>query len=568
MTAFKHGFLTRRQFLTGLTLVAVAPLAAACAAPTPATSTVAPAKPTAAAAAAPTATTATSAAAKPTTPPAAAATAAPAVQPTTAAASTPASAVKRGGRLTLGQLGDIANLDAHSFAFLNYGMIPQVYDRLARYDQNLKLQPELAESWDLAGDGLVLNLKLRQGVKFHNGREMTSDDVVANYNKARDKATGGHLFAAVQTVDSVTATDKHGVQIKFTAPTPELYDTLSRMSIIAPESFKDINKTGIGTGPFKLTEWVPVDHVTFQRHADYWDKDHPYLDEVVIKPYNDQAAMLIALQSGTINAAIGVPYKDAKRLTSEVQIVTGQPGATWYTLYASAKKPPFDNQKLRKALQYAVDRKSIVDNVLFGYGEPVYAPWPKTSLAYNPKWDNFYPFDLDKAKALLAEAGISATVDAEIMAPTSYPELGDMALILQQDLGKIGVNLKPVNMGPEWGDRLSDGNYNVTFSFAGRSHLDPISAFDNSAFRQVNNPLFPDGNPPKAYADAVLAAKSTLDKDKRKAAFDSATAILLEESFAQSVSWRLTLFGLAKNVQGFDHTADDFVVLKNTWLAG
>jgi peptide/nickel transport system substrate-binding protein len=396
---------------------------------------------------------------------------------------------------------------------------------------------------------------------------MTSDDVVANYTKARDKTTGGHLYPAVQTVDSVTATDKYGVQIKFTAPTPDVYDTLSRMSIIAPESFKDINKSGIGTGPFKLTEWIPVDHVTFQRHTDYWDKDHPYLDEVVIKPYNDQAAMLIALQSGGINAAIGVPYKDAKRLSSELQIVTGQPGATWYTLYASSRKPPFDNQKLRKALQYAVNRKSIVDNVLFGYGEPVYAPWPKTSLAYNPKWDNFYPFDLDKAKALLAESGVQTPIDAEIMSPTTYPELGDMALILQQDLGKIGINLKPVNMGPEWGDRLGDGNYNLTFSFAGRSHLDPISAFDNSAFRQVNNPLFPDGNPPAAYVDAVNAAKSTLDKTQRKAAFDKATEVLLEESFAQSISWRLTLFGLGKNVQGFDHTADDFVVLKNTWLA-
>ena len=122
-------------------------------------------------------------------------------------------------------------------------------------------------------------------------------------------------------------------------------------------------------------------------------------------------------------------------------------------------------------------------------------------------------------------------------------------------------------MGPEWGDRLGDGNYNLTFSFAGRSHLDPISAFDNSAFRQVNNPLFADGNPPAAYVDAVNTAKSTLDKTQRKAAFDKATEVLLEESFAQSISWRLTLFGLGKNVQGFDHTADDFVVLKNTWLA-
>src|SRR5262249_19580290 len=160
------------RFLAGLTIVAMAQLAAACAPQAPAAPTVAPAKPTAAAvpATAPPAAP-TTAAAKPTAAPAA--TSAP--QPTSGAqaapASTPPSGARRGGRVTMGQLGDIANLDAHSFGFLNYGMIPQVYDRLARYDKDLKLQPELAESWDLAGDGLVLKLKLRQGVKFHNGRE-------------------------------------------------------------------------------------------------------------------------------------------------------------------------------------------------------------------------------------------------------------------------------------------------------------------------------------------------------------------------------------------------------------
>jgi ABC-type transport system substrate-binding protein len=143
-----------------------------------------------------------------------------------------------------------------------------------------------------------------------------------------------------------------------------------------------------------------------------------------------------------------------------------------------------------------------------------------------------------------------------------------MALILQADLAKIGVNLKASNLGPEWGDKLGKGDYNLSFSFAGRSHLDPISAFDNSAFRAVNSPLFPDGKPPQAYADAVLAAKTTLDPAKRKAAFEKATDVLLEESFAMSVSWRFTLFGLSKKVNGFSHNTDDFVVLKDTWLAG
>jgi ABC-type transport system substrate-binding protein len=237
-------------------------------------------------------------------------------------------------------------------------------------------------------------------------------------------------------------------------------------------------------------------------------------------------------------------------------------------MYASSKKPPFDNQKLRKAMQYAINRQLIVDAVLFGYGQPVWTPWPETSIAYDARWENFYPFDLDMAKQLIAEAGYPDGFEAEIMAPTSFPELGDMALILQADLDKIGVKLSFANLGTEWGDRLGQGDYNLTFSFAGRSHLDPVSAFDNSAFRHVNNPLFPDGNPPAAYAEAVTAAKTTLDPEARKTALATATEILLEESFAMSVSWRLTLFGATNQVHDFGHTVDDFVVLKNTWLEG
>jgi peptide/nickel transport system substrate-binding protein len=155
----------------------------------------------------------------------------------------------------MGQLGDIASLDAHSFAFLNYGMIPQVYDRLAHYDQDLKLQPELAESWDLASDGLLLNLKLRQGVKFHNGREMTSDDVVANYTKARDKTTAG-TSAAVQTVDTVTATDKYGVR----SSSPLRHQTCTTRSAHVDHCSRIIQghqQKRHRTGPFKLTAWMP-----------------------------------------------------------------------------------------------------------------------------------------------------------------------------------------------------------------------------------------------------------------------------------------------------------------------
>jgi ABC-type transport system substrate-binding protein len=340
------------------------------------------------------------------------------------------------------------------------------------------------------------------------------------------------------------------------------------MSIVAPESFENLAQSGIGTGPFKFVEWVPVDHVSFEKFADYWQEGQPYLDELTLKPYNDQAAMQIALQSGNIQAAIGIPYADAERLSSDVQIIPGQTGATWYTLYASSKKPPFDNQQLRKALQYAINRPLVVESILFGYGEPIWTPWPTTSLAWDDRWKDFYPYDLEKAKQQIADAGFPDGFEADIVAPTAYPELGDMALVLQADLDSIGSKLNFSTLGSEWNALLQSGDYNLTFSFAGRSQLDPVGGFDNSAFRPVNNPLFPDGNPPADYVEAVTTAKSTLDPEVRHEALVRATEILLEESFAMSVSWRYTLFGASNDVQGFSTTADDFVVMKNVWIEG
>lgn len=495
---------------------------------------------------------------------------APAVMP--ALAQSDASPVPQsGGSLTLGQMGDIVSLDPHNFAFSNYAVIAQLYDRLAYYamvNDKWELQPELAESWTVSDDGLTLTLQIRQGVLFHNGREMTADDVVQNYEKTRNPDTGGHLYQATLAVSSVTASGPNEVIVVYEKPTPEMFDTLSRMSIVAPESFENLAQSGIGTGPFKFIEWVPVDHVSFEKFADYWQEGQPYLDELTLKPYNDQAAMQIALQSGNIQAAIGIPYADAERLSSEVQIIPGQTGATWYTLYASSQKPPFDNQQLRKALQYAINRPLVVESILFGYGEPIWTPWPTTSLAWDDRWTDFYPYDLEQAKQQITDAGFPDGFEADIVAPTAYPELGDMALVLQADLDSIGSTLNFSTLGSEWNALLQSGDYNLTFSFAGRSQLDPVGGFDNSAFRPVNNPLFPDGNPPADYVEAVTTAKSTLDPEVRHEALVRATEILLEESFAMSVSWRYTLFGANNDVQGFSTTADDFVVMKNVWIEG
>jgi peptide/nickel transport system substrate-binding protein len=213
-------------------------------------------------------------------------------------------------------------------------------------------------------------------------------------------------------------------------------------------------------------------------------------------------------------------------------------------------------------MQYALDRQGVVDKILFGQSETTVIAYPKFSPAYNPKVEGMYKYDLNKAKDLLAKAGLASGAKAAIVAPTNYPELVDMSQFLQADLAKIGFQLEVQPMDPaQWYPKLNSGDYQMTFSFAGNSHKYPTRAMLGTAFRLANNPLWPSG-PPKAYADAVNAANGTMDKAKQKVAFDQIVDVMLDEAWALSVCWRYTLFASQKYVKGMDWSVDDQIVLE------
>ncbi|MBI4639700.1 MAG: ABC transporter substrate-binding protein [Candidatus Tectomicrobia bacterium] len=473
---------------------------------------------------------------------------------------------KRGGTLTVGMPGDILNFDAFSYTYLVQRTVRTVYNSLMRYDDKLNLLPELVESWEAAPDGLSLTLHLRRGVKFHSGREFTAQDVVANLNRAKDQKTGGHLFNMTQTVASAEAMDKYTVKINYSAVTPEMYDTMTRLYIIDPEAFEDLKKKGAGTGPFKLVEWQPGEYVKFKRHEDYWDKGRPYVDELILKPFNDIDAMVIALESGTVDLVEGVPYKDVKRLSSKFKIARGHEGTSFYTLYCSPKLKPFDDAQVRRAMQYALNRQAIVEAVLYGTTSPTTSAFPPTSLAFDPKFDKYYPFDLEMAKKLIAQAGYPNGFKATVLATTAYPEFAEMAQIFKSDLAKIGVDLTIETLDPaQWYPKLLSGNYQMTFSFAGLSHTDPSQLSLNSAYRLENNPLWE--KVPSDYFKAGQEGRTTLDVDKRKKIYADFQVALLEGSWAISVAWRHTFYGLAPYVKGFDSSVDHNIMLDGVWLA-
>jgi peptide/nickel transport system substrate-binding protein len=481
------------------------------------------------------------------------------------AAARKASAKKKGGTLTVGMPNDWNTFDPHNLAFANFTLQQNLYDTLIRYDQNLKPLPGLAERWVVAPDGQSVTLTLRKGVKFHSGKDLTSADVVKNFEKAADKDRGHNMYPAVTNVAEVTAPDAGTVLIKFKKVSPEVYDLLQAMAIIEPAAMDSLKNRGSGTGPFKFAEWVPGDHTTLERNTAYWNQGTPWADRVVFKVFSDSDAMVAALQSGICDLIISVPPKDTARLAKEFNMVRGTPGALTYEVRVNGAKPPFDKKEARQALHYAIDRQGIVNNVLFGVSEPTVLPFSRNSPAYDRSTLAKYPFDLKRAKEMLDKAGLAGG-RAECLTLPQFPELPAISQVLKADLAKIGFTLDIVVQDSTlYYKRMLGGDFQLCPSFSGNTQKYPTRVALNSIYRPANNPVW--GNEvPKAYLDALNEANGTIDPVKQKAAFAKFNQAILDEAWVLSIAYRQTVFGLAKHVDGFAYTVDDMAVLENVSL--
>jgi peptide/nickel transport system substrate-binding protein len=476
-----------------------------------------------------------------------------------------ARAAKRGGTLTVGLPQDVVSFDPHNLLFQGWPVHQSFYDTLIRYDQSLKPLPGLAERWAIAPDGQSVTLTLRRGARFHSGREVTGADVVKNFEKAADPARGFNMLPAVANVEGVTAPDPGTVLIRFKKVSPEITDLLQAMSIIDPGGMETLKNRAAGSGPFKFVEWAPGDRIVADRNPDYWGKPLPHVDRLVYKIFGDSDAMVAALQSGIIDLCTSLPPKDVARLSRDFQIVRGTPGTLTYELRINPSRPPFDRKEVRQAMQFAVDRKGIVDRVLFGVSEPTVLPFSPASPAYDRSVLARYPFDLARAKELMGRAG-GAPLKAEAMVVSSYPELVGIAQVLKADLAKIGFELTINVQDPAQGSRrLLAGDFQLTPSFSGNTAKYPTRVALNSIYRGAKNPVWGD-SVPKAYVDALTEANSTIDPGRQKAAFARLNAALLDESWVVSVAYRQSVFGLAKHVQGLAYTVDDMLVLEGVSL--
>ncbi|MDP4083267.1 MAG: ABC transporter substrate-binding protein [Bacillota bacterium] len=357
-----------------------------------------------------------------------------------------------------------------------------IFETLLTYGkQDTTIHPGLAKSWTVSPDGLTYTFKLQQGVKFQDGTDFNADAVVFNFdrwmNGDSDKFPyytmfGGYKKDAGHVIKEVKAVDANTVQFVLKRSQAPFLKNLA-MSPFGIASPTAVQKWGdkfrehpVGTGPFKFVEWKQNDHITLEKNPDYWQKGLPKLNKVIFRVIPDNTARLNALANGEVDLMDGLNNSDEATVksNSNLQVIERPSMNVGYLAFTVTRKP-FDNKLVRQALNMAVDKKSIIQSFYGGQAIPAKNPMPPSIEGYNDAVQE-YPYDLDKAKQLLVQAGYPKgfTMDLWAMpvARPYMPEAQKVAEVIQESFSKIGVkaNIKTVDWAT-YLDKAAKGQFDA-----------------------------------------------------------------------------------------------------------
>ncbi|WP_158437849.1 ABC transporter substrate-binding protein [Naasia lichenicola] len=359
-----------------------------------------------------------------------------------------------GSTLTWGVIAQATTFQAENANWANESpYIQAVYDTLLKADPDGTIQPDVATKWEYNEDNTVLTLTLRDDVKFTNGDTLTADDVVASLIAFRDGASPNKSnlvnLADAKAVDATT------VELTLSAVDPALLNYLTQNSgVVAPASSVGDAATAtapIGSGPFILntTDTVVGSSYVFDKNEDYWNPDDQHYDKLILAYYADPTSLLNAVQGGQVNVtniidASTVPQMESSGFTANKFELN------WWGFLLSdrdgAIAPQLADVRVRQAINYALDKDALVKTIGNGYGTPTSQIFPTFSPSYDASLDDYYTFDLDKAKELMTEAGYPDGFEISMMRTSAVPE-SHWTLYAQQ-LAQIGITVNYTEVQP------------------------------------------------------------------------------------------------------------------------
>ncbi|MHB1135026.1 MAG: ABC transporter substrate-binding protein [Chloroflexota bacterium] len=491
--------------------------------------------------------------------------------PTQAPAATKTSGPKTGGTLTLAKTMGVQDFNPVNLFTGHYAFQRALFNTLAHYDSQLNPVPELAEKWDFAADSKSMTLKLREGVKFHSGRDFTSADVKASVDFASndEKTTMRSLF---KTITAVETPEKYVAVFKFASLNPGIFDILDTLFIIDKDTIANRANTAVGTGPFKLDKYLPNDRVEMVANKDYWEKGKPYLDRYVMREIPDVSALTINLESGAVDCIWQPTFIDLVRLKGTGgKYVTdmGAPGASMYNIAINCKQEPFTNKKVRQAVAWAIDRERFCKTTLQGLVPATCVAWPPHSWAYFKDLEGRIGYDLEKAKALLKEAGLANGFETELVTSAKRTfGLGDIGTILQADLKKIGINAKVSDLEPAQYEArvVNKGEMPMACIVYGRLNRDPGSMLTGAKAWYTDKQGAWTHFESEEYEKLRTEIQSTLDREKRKVTARKIQELALDECFTNPIADNPRAWAYANHVKGFGYDMDNAPFVANVWL--
>jgi peptide/nickel transport system substrate-binding protein len=479
----------------------------------------------------------------------------------------------RGGTLRVGLAAANTTMDLHtSVAVVDRQIAASIFNALVGLDKDLHIVPELAESWAWSDRGRTLTLKLRRGVKFHDGTDFNAPAVKANFERILDPAMNSPRRSDLAVVASIEVPDDFTVRLLLKSPSASLLSLLTDRTgqIMSPAAIKkfgkDIARNPVGTGPFQFVEWVKDDHLTLKRFDAYWEKDLPYLDGIVYRPVPDESVKFTTLRTGHLDLIDTVAPRDIARLKESRELAYAEAtGMGFRAIFLNTTKPPFDKQPLREAVSVALDRAALHRGVYLGIGIPGTGPISATSWARDPGLKPV-AFNLAQAKAKLAEGGQPSGLKFT-MQVYNIPLDIQVAQAMKAQLAQAGIDaeLQVLERGAVLAN-LRGKTYTAAMSgFSGRPDPDPeIYNFFHSK-GATNYSGYRSGR-----VDELLdKARETGPVEERKKLYWEAERIVVEEAPAifYYQPWDPQIKGMSPRVQGFTLFSDGILRLKGVWLS-
>jgi peptide/nickel transport system substrate-binding protein len=495
----------------------------------------------------------------------------------------PSAAETPPGVLVVGQIAEPKSLDPHAVTAVNdFRILMNVYDGLVRYkDGTLEVEPALAESWEISDDGTEYTFKLRDGVTFHDGSPLNAEAVKFNFDRMLDENHPYHdtgpfpLSFFFSAIESTEAVDDHTVKFVLNAPYAPFLSNLAYPTglIVSPaavmEHGANFGRHPSGTGPFTFAEWRSNEAVVIEKNADYWD-GAPSLDAVVFRPITDANTRTAEMLAGGIDLMVEVPPNALSEFQGDTFRIYEQAGPHLWFLILNAKEGPFADRRVRQAANYAINKTGIVQNVLEGTAEVAAGPTPPAfAWAYNEDLEP-YPYDPDKARELIAEAGVEGAELTFFVTEGGSGMLDPvpMGTAIQSDLEAVGFDVKIETY--EWNTFLGEVNPGLE----GKADMAEMAWMTNDPdtlpFLALRTAAWPeDGGFNSGYysnpeVDSLLEqARVSTDQDERARLYKEMQVIVHDDApWVFVANWKQNAVTSA-NVENFQLQPSFFLLLKD-----